>query len=114
VQLYAWRNGQNGQVPLFDVLRFQPFDEAVDYGNVVEEYFDGSFPLMILQEPCYDGGYQARCGCSDAMTVPAYRWDHGEERIETESLSEFFRAVAEGFERNAFLVNDSGGFETDE
>jgi hypothetical protein len=114
VKLYEWRNGQSGKVPFFDVLRFQTFEEAVEYGNLVEKYFDGTFPLMILQELCYDAGYQARCVRNDETIAPTYRWDHGEERIETESLSELFLAIAEGFENGAFRLNESGEFETND
>src|SRR5207249_1110216 len=52
VELYAWRNGQSGDVPFFDVLRFQPFEDAVEYANLVEEYSDGEFPLVVFKELC--------------------------------------------------------------
>jgi hypothetical protein len=114
VELYSWRNGQSEGVAFFDVLRFQPFEEAVEYGNLVEEYFDGVFPLMIFQELNYDAGYQARCGPNEAETAPAYRWDHGDERIEIESFAGLISAVAEGFESGTFRFNGSEAFETDE
>jgi hypothetical protein len=114
MELYEWRNGQTEGVPFFDVLRFQPFAEAVEYGNLVEEYFDGTFPLMIFQELFYDAGYQARCGLNEEKVVPAYRWDHGDDRIETESFTELLTAVAEGFESGVFRLNRSEGFDTDE
>lgn len=114
VELYGWRNGQSQALPFFDVLRFQSFEEAVEYGNLVEEYFDGTFPLMIFQELCYDAGYQARCGANREKIAPAYRWDHGNERIETESVAELLTAVAEGFESGVFRLNGSEQFDTDE
>ena len=75
VELYRWQNGQAGEVPFFDSLRFQPFEEAVAYGNLVEEYFSGAFPLMLFQEFGYDAGYQVRCGTGKVKIAPVYRWD---------------------------------------
>lgn len=114
VDLYAWCNGQAEQVPFFGVLRFQPFEEAVDYGNVVEEYFDGEFPLMVFQELGYDAGYQFRCSSKEEKQTPAYRWEHGDAMVETSSLAELLSAVSEGFESGVFRLNDSGELDTDE
>jgi hypothetical protein len=114
VELYTWRNGQVGDAPLFGVLRFQPFEDAVAYGNLVEAYFDGVFPLMVFQELNYDAGYQIRCGPEEQKSAPAYRWEHGDERIETLSLTDLLSAVAEAFERGAFRPNDLGELDTDE
>ena len=113
VELYAWRNGQAGNLPFFDVLRFQPFEDAVAYANLVEEYFDGAFPLMVFQELNYDAGYQFRCGPEEQSSVPAYRWVHGDETIEASSLTNLLSAVAEGFEAGAFRPNDRGELDTD-
>ena len=113
VELYAWRNGQAGNLPFFDVLRFQPFEDAVAYANLVEEYFNGAFPLMVFQELDYDAGYQFRCGPEEQRSVPAYRWEHGDESIETPSLTNLLNAVAEGFEAGAFRPNDLGELNTD-
>ena len=113
VELYTWRNGQAGDVPFFDVLRFQPFEDAVAYGNLVEEYFDGAFPLMVFQELNYDAGYQFRCGPKEQKSAPAYRWEHGNEQIETLSLTDLLSAVAEAFEGGAFRPNDQGELDTD-
>jgi hypothetical protein len=114
VELYAWRNGQAGAVPFFDVLRFQPFGDAVAYANLVEEYFGGAFPLMVFQDLNYDAGYQFRCWPVEQKSAPAYRWMHGDERIETPSLADLLSAVAEAFECGAFRPNDIEGLDTDE
>jgi hypothetical protein len=114
VELYAWRNGQGEDVPFFDVLRFQPFEDAVAYANLVEQYFNGAFPLMVFQELNYDAGYQFRCGPAEQKSAPAYRWEHGDERIETPSLTDLLSAVAEAFEGGAFLPNDLGELDTRE
>lgn len=114
VELYEWRNGQAGNVPFFDVVRFQPFEDAVAYANLAEAYFDGGFPLMVFQELNYDAGYQFRCGPVEQKSAPAYRWMHGDERIETPSLEDLLSAVAEAFEGGAFRPNDLGELDTDE
>lgn len=114
VELYCWRNGQAEDVPFFGCLRFQPFEDAVAYGNLVEEYFDGSYPLMVFQELGYDAGYQVRCGPKKQKSAPVYRWEHGDEQIETLSLSDLVTAIAEGFEGGAFRPKSEGGFDTDE
>lgn len=114
VELYAWRNGQAGQAVLFGYLHFAPFEEAVGYGNLVGEYFEGSFPLMVFQELGYDAGYQVRCTGSDQELAPTYRWEHGDESVETSSLAHLLSAVAEAFEHNLFRPNEKGEFDVDE
>lgn len=114
VELYCWRNGQAEDVPFFGCLRFQPFEDAVAYGNLVGEYFDGSLPLMVFKELGYDAGYQVRCGPKKQKSVPVYRWEHGDEQIETLSLTDLVIAIAEGFEGGAFRPKCEGGFDTDE
>lgn len=114
VELYRWRNGQAGAVPFFDVLRFQPFEEAVEYGNLVEEYSDGMFPLMVFQDLSYDAGYRFICGPKEEKLAPACRWDHGDERVETSSLADLLSAAAEAFEGGVFQPNGSGDLDTQE
>lgn len=113
VELYGWRNGQAGDVPFFANERFQPFEDAVEYANLVEEYFCGTFPLMVFQELGYDAGYQFRCGPNEQKTAPAYEWQHGDEQIETPSLAELLGAIAEAFEAGVFRLDDRGEFDTD-
>jgi hypothetical protein len=114
VELYAWRNGQSSCLPFFNGLRFQPFEDAVEYANIVEKYSDGEFPLMIFQEPNYDAGYRFKCGASERQQAPAYRWLHGDEQIETTSLSELLSAVAEAFESDVFRPNEHGELDTND
>lgn len=114
MELYCWHNGQAGDLPFFNSLRFQPFEDAVAYGNLVEEYFNGTLPLMIFQELGYDAGYQVKCGPKRERNAPVYRWEHGDEQIEAQSLSDFVIAVAEGFEVGAFRSNHQGVLDTDE
>jgi hypothetical protein len=114
VKLYAWRNGQSGNVPFFDVLRFQPFEEAVAYANLVEEHSDGEFPLMVFQELNYDAGYRFKCGTKKQKRAPTYRWIHGDELLETTSLTDLLKAVAEAFESGVFHPGDDGELDTDE
>jgi hypothetical protein len=114
VKLYSWRNGQSGNVPFFDVLRFQPFEEAVGYASLVEEYSDGEFPLMVFQELNYDAGYRFKCGPQKQKRAPAYRWMHGDEVLETTSLTDLLKAVAEAFESGVFRPSADGELDADE
>ncbi len=114
VELYSWRNGQSEYVPFFDLLRFQPFEDAVQYANAVEEYSNGMFPLMVFQELNYDAGYRFKCGRKKAKRAPAHLWIHGVERMETTSLRDLLGAVAEAFESGVFQPNDQGELDTDE
>src|SRR5450755_3354239 len=113
-ELYAWRNGQSEYVPFFDVLRFQPFEDAVEYANLVEEYSDGEFPLMVFQELNYDAGYRFKCESKEQSKVPAFRWIHGDEQIETTSLYDLLSAVAEAFESGVFRLNDQRELDKDD
>jgi hypothetical protein len=69
---------------------------------------------MVFQDLDYDAGYQFRCGFTDQESAPAYRWDHGDERIGTSSLTDLLSAVAEAFESGAFRSKDLGGLNTDD
>ncbi len=77
VKLYSWRNGQIGNVPFFDVVRFLPFEDAVAYASLAEEYSIGEFPLMVFQELNYDAGYRfkVRAWEAEARTrLPLDTW----------------------------------------
>lgn len=113
-ELYKWRNGQSENVVLFGDSRFMPFEEAVEYADIVEEYSDGEFPLMVFQELDYDAGYRFKCKSGDEEVARAYRWMHGNEWVETNSLEDLLSAVAHGFDAGVFRPNGQGGFETDD
>src|SRR5207249_1645029 len=81
--------------------------------NLVEEYSDGEFPLMIFQELNYDAGYRFKCGAEERKHAPAYRWIHGEEQLETASLNDLLSAVAAALESGVFQPNDQGELNTD-
>ena len=101
-------------MPFFDVLRFQPFKEAVAYGNLVEQYFDGVFPLMLFQELNYDAGYQVRCGTEEQSMRRRTDGNMMTNILRAASLTDLLTAVAEAFEAGVFCPNDAGELETNE